>query len=105
MKYLLTMFLMLLPATLPAAEARSGMPAEGDAKMVSGMSILGNNDAPKSLYIVPWKSSELGKESEFRSSLLDETPGPVDKPVFQRQLDFYQVSHAERQRDSSKGKQ
>jgi len=29
-------------------------------KTMSGMSILGNEEAPKSLIIIPWKSSELG---------------------------------------------
>jgi hypothetical protein len=33
---------------------------EGGDKALSGMSILGNLEAPKSLVIVPWKSSELG---------------------------------------------
>ena len=34
-------------------------PPGGDVKM-SGMSILGNEDSPKSLVLVPWKSSQLG---------------------------------------------
>ena len=29
-----------------------------ETKEMSGMSIVGNEEAPKSLYIVPWKSSE-----------------------------------------------
>ncbi|MGN6454444.1 MAG: hypothetical protein ACTHL7_15430, partial [Steroidobacteraceae bacterium] len=40
------------------AESREAAPPGGDVKM-SGMSILGNEDAPKSLVIVPWKSSQL----------------------------------------------
>lgn len=67
--------------------------ASGDEKVISGMSILGNNDAPKSLYIVPWKSSEIGVETELTSSLLSEDMVPVDKPVFQRELDFYKVAN------------
>ena len=34
----------------------------GDKRM-SGMSIVGNDDAPKSLVIVPWKSSVLGRHA------------------------------------------
>ncbi|HXK23959.1 MAG TPA: hypothetical protein VMS55_14920, partial [Myxococcota bacterium] len=41
-----------------AADAAATAP-HGD-KQMQGMSILGNDDAPKSLVIVPWKSSELG---------------------------------------------
>jgi hypothetical protein len=36
---------------------------ESEAKELSGMSIVGNDEAPKSLYIVPWKSSEIGAET------------------------------------------
>lgn len=74
----------------PAAEAAA---KEEEAKVVAGMSILGNNDAPKSLTIVPWRTSELGSETRFSSSLLDEGLVPVDKPVFQRELDFFKVSN------------
>ena len=40
---------------------------DGD-KSLSGMSILGNQEAPKSLVIVPWKSSEIGDRSASRSA-------------------------------------
>ena len=33
-------------------------------KAMSGMSILGNEEAPKSLVIIPWKSSELGGDRQ-----------------------------------------
>ncbi len=68
-----------------------------DAKLVSvpgskalGMSILGNQDAPKSLVIVPWKSSELG-DSPGVSTILDDSRQPVDKEVFMRALRYYQI--------------
>lgn len=76
--------------------AKAARPAEPEVKEISGMSIMGNNDAPKSLYIVPWKTSELGSETEFKSSLLEEGLVPVDKPVFQRELDFYAISNSPR---------
>jgi hypothetical protein len=66
---------------------------EGEAKEVSGMSIVGNNETPKSLIIVPWKSSEIGQESNFNSSLLSQEIVPVDKPTFLRELEFYQLSN------------
>ena len=40
------------------ASARSG---GGEVKEISGMSIVGNNETPKALVIVPWKSSEIGQ--------------------------------------------
>jgi hypothetical protein len=58
------------------------------------MSIVGNNEAPKSLYIVPWKGSELGAETGLKSSLLDDSTAPVDKEVFMRALNYYDISNA-----------
>ncbi len=66
-------------------------PAEPEAKTLSGMSVLGNQEAPMSLFIVPWKSSELGVETNVHRTL-DERDVPVDREVFMRELAFYQVS-------------
>ena len=63
--------------------------AETDVKM-SGMSVLGNEEAPKSLVIVPWKSSQLG-DAPGLNKLLDDSTQPVDKEVFLRELAYYQI--------------
>jgi len=73
----------------------TGVRAEGasneeDDKVLSGMSIVGNDEAPKSLVIVPWKSSELGDTLEV-SRALDDGRQPVDRDVFQRGLDYYRI--------------
>ena len=60
-----------------------------DVKM-SGMSVLGNEETPKSLVIVPWKSSQLG-DAPGLSKLLDDSTQPVDKEVFMRELAYYQI--------------
>jgi hypothetical protein len=62
-----------------------------DAKELSGISIVGNDEAPKSLYIVPWKGSEIGEATSMGMEL-DERATPVDRDVFKRQLDFYEIS-------------
>lgn len=76
----------------PAAEAK------GDGiekpKTMSGMSILGNEEAPKSLVIIPWKSSELGDDISL-SDTLDDRARPVDKEVFLRELSFYEIRSSE----------
>lgn len=80
-----------LAGTCPAAENGQDAPEQQeDAKELSGMSIVGNDEAPKSLYIVPWKSSEIGVETSL-DMMLDKNLGPVDREVFKRQLDFYEV--------------
>ena len=71
----------------PAEKTGDGI---NQPKAMSGMSILGNEEAPKSLVIVPWKSSELGDNISL-SDTLDDRARPVDKEVFLRQLHFYEI--------------
>jgi hypothetical protein len=78
----------LLPALSAVAQ-----PSESEPKELSGMSIVGNDEAPKSLYIVPWKSSEIGVETSL-NRMLNESDVPVDRDVFMRQLAFFEVSTA-----------
>lgn len=77
-----------------AAEEPVSKEKQGDGikspKTMSGMSILGNEEAPKSLVIVPWKSSRMGDELDL-SDTLDDRAQPVDKEVFMRELRFYQI--------------
>lgn len=93
----LILCLALLPAFVVKAEeavvVEEGVVVEGsaEAKMISGMSIVGNDEAPKALYIVPWKSSEIGVETSL-AMMLTESAMPVDREVFMRQLEFFEVS-------------
>jgi hypothetical protein len=64
--------------------------AKTEAKALSGMSILGNQEAPKALVIVPWKSSQLGDALGI-SKALDDGRQPVDKDVFMRELAYYEI--------------
>ena len=80
------------PKTDGPPKTDAGKPA-GDVKM-SGMSILGNEDSPKSLVIVPWKSSQLG-DMPGVSRLLDPATQPVDKDVFMRELAYYEIKQHE----------
>jgi len=86
--------LLFLPAAIAMAESKGKNNDDSEDKVVSGMSIVGNNETPKSLYIVPWKSSEIGQETKFTSNLLNEGMNPVDKAVFMRELDFYKLSNS-----------
>lgn len=67
--------------------------ADDEAKEISGMSIVGNSETPKSLTIIPWKSSQIGRDTDFKSSLLSQEIAPIDKPSFLRGLDFYKLSN------------
>jgi len=68
-----------------------------DGKLISvpggkslGMSVLGNQEAPKALVIVPWKRSELGNALGI-STMLDDSRLPIDKEVFMRMLSYYEI--------------
>ena len=87
-RILITLFVFALVLAAPATAI-----AEDDEKLLSGMSIVGNDEAPKSLVIVPWKSSQLGDDVGL-SRLLDDGMSPVDKDVFLRALDYYQIREA-----------
>jgi hypothetical protein len=85
----LSLSLTLLSAAIAVAQDSGSE----EPKELSGMSIVGNDEAPKSLYIVPWKSSEMGVETSLKR-MLNEGDVPVDRDVFMRQLAFYEVSTA-----------
>lgn len=85
--------IVLLPAVLAFAQEDGPVANGSETKELSGMSIVGNDEAPKSLYIVPWKSSEIGVETSL-NMLLNDGDVPVDRDVFMRQLEFYQISAA-----------
>lgn len=82
-KYIFAL-LLLVPLVLAAEE---------EPKELSGISIVGNEEAPKSLYIVPWKASDVGDQAEFSSTLLGDGLTPVDREVFMRELRFFEISN------------
>jgi hypothetical protein len=92
---LVVIFCLILVSAIMIGAQASGSegPADPEAKALTGMSILGNKEAPMSLFIVPWKTSELGAETNLTRTL-NERQVPVDRDVFLRELDFYLVSVA-----------
>ena len=79
------------------AQAQTETQTDKDGKLISvpggkalGMSILGNQEAPKALVIVPWKRSELGNTLGI-STKLDDSRQPIDKEVFMRMLSYYEI--------------
>ena len=87
MKYAWILVILLLDCA-PALAEEGGSDAE--AKTLSGMSVLGNNEAPKALVIVPWKSSQIGDGIGVVESLSNR-PMPIDREVFGRELEYYLI--------------
>ncbi len=85
----------------PTEEAQAQTDKDGKLTSVPGgkalgMSILGNQEAPTSLVIVPWKSSEVGRATGI-SPMLDDSRQPVDKEVFMRELRYYEIRSEKKQ--------
>jgi len=94
LKYFFYVPLLLFLTGTVALAADNAKKEDVEAKEVSGMSIVGNNETPTSLVIVPWKSSEIGQQNKLNSNLLNDGLTPVDRAVFMRELDFYKLSNS-----------
>ncbi len=75
------------PAAKPAARSNAK-----DRLDLDSTQITGNRELPKVLYIVPWRSAELGDlVGRPVNSLLDEVLEPVDRDVFRRQNRYFEA--------------
>ena len=85
-KLLLLLLILFTPYNQALSEDRIEM---------QGTAIIGNQELPKVLYIVPWKQSELPDVTDLPlESLIDDALAPVDREVFNRQLDYYNALSA-----------
>lgn len=81
--------------TLPfvTALALLSAPAFADVELKSqGMTVYGQSELPKVLYIVPWKRKELPEiEAPQSVSLVNDVLTPIDPAIFERQLRYYEL--------------
>jgi hypothetical protein len=89
-RFILIITCLLLLPTIAWSEEPAAGNESGEDKLVSGMSIVGNDEAPKSLVIVPWKASDLGDTLDVAQEM-DDRRGPIDREVFLRALDYYEI--------------
>ena len=60
---------------------------------MEGISIVGNSELPKALYIVPWqKPEERTSAGKPVNSLVDEILLPLEREVFLRRLKYWGMS-------------
>ena len=84
-----------LLALIAGAAAGQDRPSPENTLDLGTTSITGNSELPKVLYIVPWKTSDLGEiVGRPVNTLLDEVLAPIDPEVFERQLDYYAMLEA-----------
>lgn len=89
MKTLIVVMMVLFGAALADA-AEPAAKAGGQL----GMSVTGSQEAPKVLYIVPWKTLDAVPAEPYVSGLLDEVFAPVDPVVFERSVQQHQQIQA-----------
>jgi hypothetical protein len=80
-------------ASVPDATADStDAPKSNDRLVLDATVVTGNRELPKVMYIVPWKKADLGSlPGQPFNTLLDETLAPVDRDVFRREVQYYEV--------------
>ena len=88
-KYTTLVLFLALSWSLTAEAAKS----KEEVVEIGGMSIIGNRELPKTLYIVPWKDSDVDSETDFGGDLLNERMKAVDRDEFTRQLKYYELSN------------
>ncbi len=82
-RYRYIMAMLLCSSILPGIQAEERLEMEGTA-------IIGNQELPKVLYIVPWKQSELPDLSEPPlQSLIDDALMPIDREEFRREVVYH----------------
>ena len=93
MRTRLTYLLFALTAFAMAgiAAAADDKPA-GDIKQLTGISIVGDREAPKSLYIVPWHKAEHTQNTRLSTRLTDNTMHALDRDTLLQQLQLYELS-------------
>ncbi len=83
-KLQLTLGLMLISAAaFTQAETRIEM---------QGTAVIGNQELPKILYIVPWKKSDLpNMQRPPIAQLINEVLAPLDREEFRREIYYHRV--------------
>ena len=110
-------------ASAPATPPATGKPAPGarpdartpkaagqrppgavDRLELNTATVTGDREQPKVMYIVPWKSSDVGDLSgKPMNSLLDEALAPVDRDEFKREVVYFEVVKADRSQNGTSG--
>jgi len=65
----------------------------------TGTTVIGEQEAPIGLYIMPWRQSQSQAGLERPARLLDEALLPLDPDVFKRQVEYHRALSAHLQKN------
>ena len=92
------------PPAARAPKAAGQKPPGVDRLELNTATVTGEREQPKVMYIVPWKSSDIGDLSgKPMNSLLDEALAPVDRDEFKREVVYFDVMKADRSQNGTSG--
>ena len=89
-KHCLNIFMTFAVIAVPGAGVGADRDQD-DIKELSGISIRGDKEAPKSLYIVPWHNAELEQSTNLSSNLDGKDVRAVDRESFRQQLQLQEL--------------
>ena len=82
-----------LPDEQPAIATEQLEPPRAGAveKARSGTTVIGDQESPIGLYIMPWRQSQSQAGLDRPARLLDEALLPLDPEVFKRQVEYHRA--------------
>ena len=80
-----------MPALGEESPALSAPVPAGVEKARTGTTVIGEQEAPIGLYIMPWRQSQAQDGLDRPARLLDEVLLPLDPEVFRRQVEFHRA--------------
>jgi hypothetical protein len=85
-----------LPDEQPAVSTEMAEPARPGRveKAATGTTVIGEQEAPIGLHIMPWRQSAATAGLDRPARLLDEALLPLDLDVFKRQVDYHRTLSA-----------
>ena len=92
---------LLAAAAIFSATASAQTPPAGEG---AGTTVIGDQESPMGLYIMPWRNSSSDPGLDKPARLLEEAMLPMDRDVFRRQTEYYQTLQAHRAKQAAGAK-
>ena len=90
---LMTRLMCIIPALLIGMT--SAAQAQQEILSAEGMTVYGQRELPKVMYIVPWKKTKSAEiDMPMTESLVADVLDPIDPAVFRRQIKYYELMHS-----------
>ncbi len=76
---------------MPEQPSRKPAKPGGIEKATTGTTVIGEQESPIGLYIMPWRQSAAQAGLDRPARLLDEALLPLDPEVFKRQVEYHRA--------------